>query len=545
MESFKLTLKNHVSIIDSSLDAHLTKKSPDCILYSQDGTLFKIHKEVLCQTSLLRKILSSAKEHCCGIIEILCPCSKEELGSMVTFLYYGEIYTEKECDFIKIQENLCKIFGFPNNFHKNFGLKFWTGADCGIVFTKDDTEKDVTIPKNLDMNMSKEELLDNELHLSDSDSEAVTNEVSENIPEIPCGDKTTPDIQYDNSQVDGINDFSREIKQDLKRRKTQFLKKITRKFQCKVCRSIFFDRSSLNQHKKRVHLKSKSNTCKYCGTSFFNHQVLQKHWKIIHRQGKTKIDSENQNSKKINNEKVSRITCNYCGTTYANESILEGHIEKRHLKIGREKSIKRKEWPSPVDRPIKSKSQSHKCEFCSKNYATNSLLKKHVDYFHLKQYFMCKQCRMTFFEKHELRSHVTKKHPKEKVSRKTICTECEACFVKRSDLEYHMNSVHLKVKGHKCKLCNKSFVTKSMLKEHIHLKHSKIKVEKKRNEKKSKISSDNNNRLQSPSKNGHLKLNLHKCNTCPKYFAKKSEMIKHHRLSHKWPAVLNTKFSKK
>ena len=55
----------------------------------------------------------------------------------------------------------------------------------------------------------KEELLDNELHLSDSDSEAVTNEVLENIPEIPCGDKTTPDIQSNNSQVDGINDFSR------------------------------------------------------------------------------------------------------------------------------------------------------------------------------------------------------------------------------------------------------------------------------------------------------------------------------------------------
>ena len=116
MEWFCLETKEHVAMIEGNLDAYLKNKSPDCILYSKDGGVFKIHKEVFCQTLFLRNILSSAKEHCCKKLEILCPCSKMDLGHLVNFLYDGEIQCQNEGESIKIQENLNKIFGFPANF---------------------------------------------------------------------------------------------------------------------------------------------------------------------------------------------------------------------------------------------------------------------------------------------------------------------------------------------------------------------------------------------------------------------------------------------
>ena len=115
MEQVCLETKEHVAMIEGNLDAYLKSKSPDCILYSKDGGVFKIHKEVFCQTEFLRNILSSAKEHCCKTLEILCPCSKMDLGHIVNFLYDGEIQCQDESESIKIQENLNKIFGFPKN----------------------------------------------------------------------------------------------------------------------------------------------------------------------------------------------------------------------------------------------------------------------------------------------------------------------------------------------------------------------------------------------------------------------------------------------
>ena len=116
MATFHLTHNDHFATIEDYFYEYLENKSPDCILYSKDGGKFKIHKEILCQTNFLRKILSSAKENCCGgMLEILCPCSKKDLGHLIDFLYKGEINFENENDSVDIQENLSKIFGFPKN----------------------------------------------------------------------------------------------------------------------------------------------------------------------------------------------------------------------------------------------------------------------------------------------------------------------------------------------------------------------------------------------------------------------------------------------
>ena len=115
MNTLQLKFSDQTDSFESYLDFYLKNKSSDCILFSEDGNKFKVHKELFGQTDFLRNILSSAKEHCCGTIEVLCPCSKEELIHLVNFLYDGEINCEEESDSLKIIENLQKIFGFPRN----------------------------------------------------------------------------------------------------------------------------------------------------------------------------------------------------------------------------------------------------------------------------------------------------------------------------------------------------------------------------------------------------------------------------------------------
>jgi hypothetical protein len=107
--------KDQIVSYEDYMDTYLKNKSRDCILYSEDGSKFKVHKEMFGQTQFLRKILSCASERCCGTIEVFCPCSEDELNHLVNFLYDGEIHCEEEFDSLKILENLNKIFGFSND----------------------------------------------------------------------------------------------------------------------------------------------------------------------------------------------------------------------------------------------------------------------------------------------------------------------------------------------------------------------------------------------------------------------------------------------
>ena len=119
---------DHFSAILDYKETYFKNKPEDCILYSKDGTDFKIHKEVPGQTSFLRKVVFTAKSQCCGKIEIICPCTKEELARLVHFLYHGEIQCDNVFDSIKSQEDQSKLFGFPEDFN----------IECQIAMLLDD-----------------------------------------------------------------------------------------------------------------------------------------------------------------------------------------------------------------------------------------------------------------------------------------------------------------------------------------------------------------------------------------------------------------------
>ena len=116
METLQFNKKDQITVIGDSLDNYLKDKPTDCVLYAKDGSKFKIHRELFCQTDFQRKILSCAKEQCCEILKVFCPCSKDELNHLVLFLYAGVINCENEFDSLNILENLDKVFGYhPKN----------------------------------------------------------------------------------------------------------------------------------------------------------------------------------------------------------------------------------------------------------------------------------------------------------------------------------------------------------------------------------------------------------------------------------------------
>ena len=120
METLQFNKKDQITVIGDSLDKYLKDKSTDCVLYAEDGSKFKIHRELFCQTDFQRKILSCAKEQCCEILKVFCPCSKDELDHLVLFLYAGVINCENEFDSLNILENLDKVFGYqPKNLVRN------------------------------------------------------------------------------------------------------------------------------------------------------------------------------------------------------------------------------------------------------------------------------------------------------------------------------------------------------------------------------------------------------------------------------------------
>ena len=145
METLQFKFRDQIESFENHFDLYLENKSTDCILYSEDGSKFKVHKEMFGQTDFLRKILSSTKDHCCGTIEVICPCSKEELRHLVNFLYDGEIHCEKETDALTIIDNLRKIFDFP----RNLNLKYQNEA----FFTSDNNSEAITVTEEVSENI--------------------------------------------------------------------------------------------------------------------------------------------------------------------------------------------------------------------------------------------------------------------------------------------------------------------------------------------------------------------------------------------------------
>ena len=106
-----------IASFENYLEFYLKNNSGDCILFSEDGSKFKVHKELFGQTDFLRKILSSTKEHCCKI-----EVTYLSLFKRGTYLF-GELFVwwwNPLWRRIWVFENLQNIFGFQRNLVLNY-----------------------------------------------------------------------------------------------------------------------------------------------------------------------------------------------------------------------------------------------------------------------------------------------------------------------------------------------------------------------------------------------------------------------------------------
>ena len=301
---------DHIAGIQNNLNTYLKTKPRDCILYSEDGAEFKIHKELFAHTKFMRNILESAKGHCCGKLEIICPCDKEDLNHLVHFLYDGEIHCNEEFDSIRILDNLAKIFGFP----KNLRSFCYSNVEISDFFVEDDqlyasnaenrnsiigsnTVLILPIHESMTKNVEQmeEEIRPEQTLKHKSETEKV---MKKKISRKFVCDSVTESIS--DSLVNKPKNMS---KSNLKRKK----------YQCNQCQKTFSYDKNLRAHKNMVHLKKVHFQCAICNDYFRTKLALQKHVNTKHPSNKIRL-----------------FKCGHCVAAFKNKAQLHTHHTQVH-----------------------------------------------------------------------------------------------------------------------------------------------------------------------------------------------------------------------
>ena len=414
METIQFKFNDQIASFENYLDFYLKNKSRDCILFSEDGSKFKVHKELFGQTDFLREILSSTKDQCCGTIEVSCPCSKDELSSLVNFLCDGEIHCEEESESLKIIENLQNIFGFQ----RNLVLNYYPNE---AFFTSDNNIEVITLT---------EEVLENILDNTDPDDIVIipprSKDLSDNLVAIDQGKEDQGDGKVSEKK-------KTQKKISLKKVKRSSIKKCKNQFKCNDCGSSFIFKVHLQRHINAIHLKLKPYECDQCKMSFAQKSQLDTHVKIIHQE-------------------IKAHKCKYCQLHFARKHGMQTHVNMLHLKI----------------RPFK-------CDQCNKTFTQQCDLNSHIQSNCKKlknKGFKCGECDRSFVTSNYLKLHMNRVHLKIKPLRKVVCNECEESFEHKQSLEYHINRIHLKVKPYLCDFCKKAFHLGPNLKKHLKRTHN-------------------------------------------------------------------------
>ena len=105
--------KDPLALVDN-MDSYFKEIPADCSLFSDDGFELPIHKELLYQTKFMRRMLKSVNMNDCKV-EILCPSvTREDLETIIKFLYGGKVYCEDQSIASQVFANLKELFGFPS-----------------------------------------------------------------------------------------------------------------------------------------------------------------------------------------------------------------------------------------------------------------------------------------------------------------------------------------------------------------------------------------------------------------------------------------------
>lgn len=197
-----------------------------------------------------------------------------------------------------------------------------------------------------------------------------------------------------------------------------------RRFLCPKCGKGFHTASGLRQH-LLSHIEINQFKCGFCHKTYKSKQSLKEHFRVAHS----------------SNRKL--FVCVTCGKRFTAKSTLMMHI-KSHKGV--------KEFA---------------CSDCSKTYTRATYLRAHK-LVHLGQEkpkpFTCvyKDCDRSFATKYSLVVHIAHSHTMERPHK---CNVCSKGFATSSGLKVHMKS-HTN-KEFSCGICNKKLANRRVLQKHI------------------------------------------------------------------------------
>lgn len=198
-------------------------------------------------------------------------------------------------------------------------------------------------------------------------------------------------------------------------------------FRCPQCGKIFSRLASLDGH-IRIHFKCEYFQCTHCSEMFHYEILLRQHMHIKH----PKRNRTTQPIPSASHQKAEVMPrqhrCQYCGKNFAKNSLLE-----RHERIHRH------------ERP-------YACDKCGKAFTQNYSLVVHQLKHTGERPHGCPKCPQRFSQKTNLLIHMNRCHStgdSAEASKKFACTDCSCLFGKLASLNAHISRCHSSVAQHK------------------------------------------------------------------------------------------------
>ena len=414
------------------------KKPTDCILYSEDGIPFQIHREILSQTELMQNLLTSVKGSCCQDLEIICPCSKIELAYVVKFLYEGQLHCDSSFDMSNILKILTKVFGFPEKFLGEWQEEF--------EITENGFDKPT---EEIIGNSSPTEILSENTDLIEQNSKE--NDITNNkIFDVDFNIDIKNEVDLDSVEKGLSNPIIIPLKtKKFKSNNVKQTSQSVKPFKCENCAAGFMKKINLKRHIKVIHEEVKPYNCGTCDANFTFKGNMKKHVATVH-------EGQKQNLNEINTKLEE---ASYEGEEFI---LTDKGMSKPKMTLAKlisESLLNSSNGMLILSDIYKSISATHPYYKMNVSGWKNSI--RHNLSIN-KSFVQSTEKKGSYWKLSE--------NQKEKPYR---CGTCDASFNFKASMKRHIATVHEGAKPYKCSFCDRCYAEKRNLNGHISKHHRK------------------------------------------------------------------------